>query len=107
MKDIKSLLKNYNTNDKFKYVTREFQDYGYRIAAELNDLKHKSLYIKLAKETDRNMMEEAFAFAKHYNGAKNKGRIFMWKLKELKNEQKDRQEKIDKELKKAQRKLFH
>lgn len=106
MKDIKSLLKNYTGNDKFKYVTREFQDYGYRIAAELNDLKHKSLYIKLAKETDRNMMEEAFAFAKHYQKAKNKGRVFMWKLKELKNEQKESQKELNKKLEKAQKSIF-
>lgn len=106
MKDIKDLLKNYNAEDKFKYVTREFQDYGYRIAAELQDLAHKSLYIKLAKTEDRNMMEEAFAYAKHYNKAKNKARVFMWKLKELRQEQKERQSKLDNELKKAQEKLL-
>ena len=106
MKDIKDLLKNYNTKDKFKYVTHEFQDYGYRIAAELQDLKHKSLYIKLAKTEDRNMMEEAFACAKHYNRAKNKARIFMWKLKELRAEQRERQEKLDKKVKEAQGKLL-
>ena len=106
MKDIKDLLKNYNATDKFKYITREFQDYGYRIAAELQDLEHKSLYIKLAKTEDRNMMEEAFACAKHYNKAKNKARIFMWKMKELKQEQRERQTRLDKKVKDAQGKLL-
>ena len=72
----------------------------------MKDLKHKSLYIKLAKTTDRNMMEEAFAYAKHYNKAKNKARIFMWKLKEMRQEQKERQTKLDKEVKDAQKKLI-
>lgn len=106
MKEIKDLLKNYNAEDKFKYVTREFQDYGYRIAAELQDLKHKSLYIKLAKTEDRNMMEEAFAYAKHYNKAKNKARIFMWKMKELKQEQRERQAQLDQKVKEAQGELI-
>ncbi len=106
MQDIKSLLKNYDTKDKFKYVTREFQDYGYRIAAALKDLEHKSLYIKLAKTTDRNMMEECFAFAKHYTSAKNKGKVFMWKLKEMRAEQKERQKELAKKIKEEQEKLL-
>lgn len=106
MKDISSLLKKYDTTSKFKYVTKEFQDYGYRIAAELNDLNHKSLYIKLAKSEDRNMLEEAFAFAKHYNSAKNKGRVFMWKLKELRQEREERQKKLHDKLEKEQKKLI-
>jgi len=106
MQDISELLKNYDTSSKFKYVTREFQDYGYRIAAELNDLKRKSLYIKLAKTEDRNMLEEAFAFAKHYNRAKSKGGIFMWKLKELRAERDDRQKKLRERLKEEQKKLL-
>jgi len=35
---------------KNKYISREFQDYGYRLAEELNDLKRVALYIKYAKE---------------------------------------------------------
>ncbi len=67
-----------------KYVTREFQDYGYRLATMLDDLSHKALYIKLARDTDRRLLEEAASFSLDYPGAKNKGKIFMWKLKELK-----------------------
>ncbi len=106
MQDIKSLLKNYNNEEKFKYVTKEYQDYGLRIAHTLHDEKHKALYIKLAKTVDRNMMEECFAFAKHYNSAKDKGKLFMWKLGQLKEEQKERQKALDERLKEEQKKLI-
>lgn len=75
-----------NLKDRHKYITKEYQDYGYRLAVKLDDLKHKALYIKLAKETERSMLEQAFSFAVDYPKAKNKGKIFMWKLKKLKEE---------------------
>ena len=65
-----------------RYISREFQDYGYRLAAELSDLKHKSLYIKLAKTIDRAILEQCRRFVIDSN-ADNKGAMFMWKLKEL------------------------
>ena len=69
-----------------RYVTKEFQDYGYRLSLKLNDPKHTSLYIKLAKDEKRVYLEEALRFAVDYPKAKNKGRIFMWKLKQIKAE---------------------
>lgn len=66
-----------------KYISREFQKYGYDLAVELNDLKHKALYIKMAKETPRAILEKARYFVKDAK-ARNKARLFMWKLKELK-----------------------
>lgn len=71
-----------------KYVTHEFQDYGYRLAVKLDDLKHKSLYIKLAKTTKRPYLDQALSYALDYPKAKNKAKIFMWKLKELREVQK-------------------
>jgi len=70
-----------------KYITREFQDFGYRLAVHLNDMSHKSLYIKMAKNVDRNLLLHALSFARDYPKAKNKGRIFMWKLAELQKSQ--------------------
>jgi len=67
------------------YISQEFQDFGYRLALELDDLKHKSLYIKLAKNEDRGLLERVLSFVSDSN-AKNKGALFMWKLKQLKNE---------------------
>lgn len=52
MQSLSSILKT-KVVDKNKYISREFQDYGYHLAEALNDLKHKSLYIKLAKTYDR------------------------------------------------------
>jgi len=92
MKKVKGLqsmgqiMANYNLGDKGKYISREFQDYGYRLAKELNDEKHKSLYIKLAKEVDRKLLEEAKIFVKDAREVRSKGRLFMWKLKELRKE---------------------
>jgi hypothetical protein len=67
-----------------KYISKEFQDFGYRLAVSLDDISHKALYIKLAKKEERNLLQKALMFAKDYPKAKNKGKIFMWKLKELK-----------------------
>jgi len=67
---------------KDKYISREFQKYGYDLAVELGDLAHKSLYIKLAKEVPRAILEEAKNFVKD-SRARNKAKLFMWKLGEL------------------------
>jgi hypothetical protein len=77
------LLKDYEQEED-KYISREFQQYGYELAEELGDLKHKSLYIKLAKETPRGLLEAARSFVKDAENVKSKGRLFMWKLQQLK-----------------------
>lgn len=77
---------------KNKFISREFQDYGYRLAEELEDLRRKALYIKYAKEYPRPMLEEARCFVKDALNVKNRGRLFMWKLgqiKKLKNEKRN------------------
>lgn len=79
-----------------KYISREFQKYGYDLANELNDLEHKSLYIKLAKETPRGFLEAAKSFVKDARNVKSKPRLFMWKLAKLKKEAKKKKEKTDK-----------
>jgi len=84
---LKDLFSQYDW-DKKKYITREFQDYGFRLSQELNDEKHKSLYIKLAKTVDRKILEEARIFVKDAYNVRNKGRLFMWKVKEIKNSKK-------------------
>jgi len=85
MQSLKQILKDFDLNRK-KYISHEFQDYGYRLALELDDLEHKSLYIKLAKELPRKLLEEARIFVKEAYDVKNKARLFMWKLKQLKND---------------------
>ena len=66
-----------------KYISREFQAYGLYLAQKLEDEKHKTLYIKLAKTTPRYLLDDALSFVLESN-AKKKGALFMWKLKELK-----------------------
>jgi hypothetical protein len=68
-----------------KHITKEFQKYGYDLARQLDDMAHKSLYIKLAKEVPRAFLENAKEFVKDAGRVKSKARLFMWKLKELKS----------------------
>lgn len=86
MQSVKNVLKTFNpTTDK--YVSREFQTFGLHLAESLDDYKHKSLYMKLAKTVHRSILERALSFAID-SRATNKGALFMWKLKELKKETK-------------------
>ncbi len=66
-----------------KYISREFQSYGIYLAETLGDYKHKSLYIRLAKTVPRAVLEKALSFVKDAN-AKSKARLFMWKMRKLK-----------------------
>ena len=84
MQKIDSLINKYKLDDRDKTVSREFQLYAYDLAVELEDLPHKSLYMRLAKTTPRGLMETARSFVKDAANARSKGRLFMWKLKELK-----------------------
>jgi len=84
MQSIKQVLDKFNpTTDK--YISREFQSFGIHLAEELEDYKHKSLYIKLAKTTPRALLEKALSFACD-STADNKGALFMWKLTQLRKE---------------------
>ncbi len=82
MQKVGQILKNFNPV-KDRYVSREFQHFGVYLAEELSDHKHTGLYIKLAKTVHRSILEKALSFTVD-SGAKNKGALFMWKLKQLK-----------------------
>lgn len=90
---IGDVLSKYKLDDTDKYVSREFQKYAYDLAEELGDLAHKSLYMKFAKDTPRGLMESARSFVKDAQNARSKGRLFMWKLQQLKTAARDTQEK--------------
>ena len=81
MDSLKDILNKFNPLED-KYVSREFQAYGVHLASKLEDTSHKSLYIKLAKKIPRAVLEEALRFTVD-SRARNKGALFMWKLKEL------------------------
>lgn len=80
------LIKFNPTEDK--YISREFQSYGIYLAEQLNDYSHKALYIKLAKTTHRSLLERALSYTKDAKVDK-KGALFMWKLKQLKEDAKN------------------
>lgn len=84
MKSIAKAIAEVKFKDRPKNISHEFQMYGVYLAESLQDTKHYSLYMKLAKEVDRNILEEALNFTKGYTSAKSKARVFMWKLTELK-----------------------
>lgn len=86
-----SLLERFAVEDKGGRISREFQDYAYRLAVDLNDLDHKSLYMKLAKSVERRMLEQARTFVLDAN-ATSKARLFMWKLSQLRKEAKEKQQ---------------
>lgn len=83
MQRIGETLKKYKNSNRDKFISREFQKYGYDLAVELGDEKHKALYIKLAKTTPRGHLEAARSFVKDAVHARSKARLFMWKLKQL------------------------
>lgn len=89
MKSLGSVLQMFTLDDKGGHISREFQDYAYRLAVALNDLDHKSLYMRMAKTVDRSILEQAKTFVLDAN-ARNKARLFMWKVHELKEQQKAR-----------------
>ncbi len=89
MKSLKDILDKKELNAQPNYVTKEFQAFGYRLAEELDDIKHKALYIKLAKEEPRSRLEKALEFVKS-SKPRSKAKLFMWKLKKLRNDSQDK-----------------
>lgn len=82
---VSDVLSKYKNDDTDKYISVEFQKYGYELAKELGDLKHKSLYIKLAKTESRGILESARSFIKDAQNVKNRPALFLWKMKDIKN----------------------
>lgn len=81
VQSVGDILKKFNPLED-KYISREFQAYGYYLTEKLNDHKHKSLYMRLAKSLPRAVLEKALSFVMDA-GVDRKGALFMWKLKQL------------------------
>jgi hypothetical protein len=90
--------------DKHKYISQEYQLYGLRLANKLGDRKRSTMYIKWAKEKPRGILENALSFTIDYPNAKDKSRIFMWKVKELEEEYHKEKDKKKRESKKSKNK---
>lgn len=86
-KPMASILDRYDLEEtKQRRISREFQDYAYRLAVELDDTGHTPIYMRIAKNTPRALVEQARLFVLGANHPTSKGRLFMWKLKQLKTE---------------------
>ncbi|MBI2029904.1 hypothetical protein HYT02_05800 [Candidatus Gottesmanbacteria bacterium] len=82
MKSIQDILIKFNPLED-KYISREYQAYGIYLSEQLNDYSHKSLYIKMAKNYPRAVLERALSYCKDARGSNRKGALFMWKLTEM------------------------
>lgn len=91
MKQISDILKDFNPTED-KYISREFQSYGIYLTEALGDYKHKALYMKLAKTVHRSILEKALSYVKDAKVEKP-GALFMWKLKQLRDEAKSKVKK--------------
>lgn len=86
MQKVGDYIRKYKLDDRDKYVSREFQKYGYDLAQELGDPKGVSLYIKLAKEIPRILLENVRSFVRDAYNVESKPKLFLWKLKQLRDE---------------------
>ena len=87
MEQIKEVIKNRRISrdglsSRIKY---EFQAYGQRLAKELGDLQRETLYMKLGKEVDRRLIEQAREYVLGSENVRNRGALFMYKLKQLRD----------------------
>jgi len=83
----------YISGKKKGYVTQEYQSYGAWLANALDDKKRMSMYIKWAKEKPRSLLESAYRFTADYPDARDKSRLFMWKIKELEAQTEEKKKK--------------
>lgn len=84
MKSIATILSTLDLNNQDKYLSREFQKYGIYLAERLGDMKHKALYIKMAKDIDRRILDQALSFVLDAN-ARSMAKLFMWKVAQIKS----------------------
>jgi len=85
---ITGILDKYDFDEtKQKRISREWQDYAYRLALALDDTAHTPIYMRMVKNTPRELLEKAKSFVLDAN-ARSKAKMFMWKLKQIKEEEK-------------------
>lgn len=73
-------------NGRRNRIRYQFQELGMMLATKLGDLGHRSLYMKLAKYEEQELLMDAmhYVLASPNVTSSNLGALFMWKLKELK-----------------------
>jgi len=83
MESIARILANLQSKDSGKYLSHEWQLYGYKLATWLGDMGRVSMYMKLSKNEDRDLLQKAWDFVKE-SKARSRSRLFLWKLTQLK-----------------------
>lgn len=86
---IKGVLEKFDPQED-RFISREFQKYAYDLAMELGDQEHMVIYMRFAKIVPRHILERARSFVKDAN-AKNPARLYMWKVKQLREELKEKE----------------
>lgn len=81
------------TGKAVRGTAHEFQDYAYRLASDLNDLKHMHIYMKLAKSIPRFLLEKTYEYVADVQ-SDEKAKLFMWKFKQIRQ---NYQREIDKQ----------
>jgi hypothetical protein len=73
-------------NARRNRIRYQFQEIAMMLTEKLNDPRHKSLYMKIAKNEEQELIMDAmhYVLASPEAGG-NLGALFMWKLKELKD----------------------
>ena len=91
---IENIMDRYEIDEtKQKRISREWQDYAYRLAVALDDTVHTPIYMRIVKSTPRDQVERAKSFVMDAK-AKSMGKMFMWKLKQIKEEDLEKTQKI-------------
>lgn len=85
---IKNVLQNRDLK-KGKYAKYEWQAFGYELMRKLGDEKHRGIYMRLAKNEDRRLLEEALDAALD-GSPRSRAKVFMWKLASLRKERKEK-----------------
>ena len=87
MKQIQQFIqKSRRGNSNTRTIRYEFQAYAQRLAEELQEGHKVTLYMKLAKEVDRTLLEQAREHVLGSDKVRNRGALFMFKLKQLRDQ---------------------
>lgn len=73
-----------------KYISQEFQDFAYRLAMTLStpqDRKTIEMCMRLVKQKPRALLEQTLQFVQDAP-ARNKVALFLWKMKQIEEENK-------------------
>lgn len=78
-------ISRFTAQEKNRFVSNDDQLFALQLSQQLADPQHKEVYLHLAKYTQRALLEEASRFVTDAN-ADNKAKLFMWKVKQLRQE---------------------